>query len=71
IFGGITRCDDVANGIVQATSAFPLKVPMVIRLTGTNEKEAMAILTKAGYSAGTDMDDAVKAAVALASGRAA
>ena len=71
IFGGITRCDDVANGIVQATSAFPLKVPMVIRLTGTNEKEAMAILQKAGYSAGTDMDDAVKAAVAQAKGRAA
>ena len=71
IFGGITRCDDVANGIVQATSAFPLKVPMVIRLTGTNEKEAMAILQKAGYSAGTDMDDAVKAAVAQATGRAA
>jgi len=71
IFGGITRCDDVANGIVQATSAFPLTVPMVIRLTGTNEKEAMEILTKAGYSAGTDMDDAVKAAVAQAKGRAA
>ena len=71
IFGGITRCDDVANGIVQATSAFPLKVPMVIRLTGTNEKEAMEILKKAGYSAGTDMDDAVKAAVAQAKGRAA
>ncbi|HEX4562003.1 MAG TPA: ADP-forming succinate--CoA ligase subunit beta [Gemmatimonadales bacterium] len=71
IFGGITRCDDVANGIVQATSAFPLKVPMVIRLTGTNEKEAMEILKKAGYSAGTDMDDAVKAAVAQATGRAA
>lgn len=71
IFGGITRCDDVANGIVQATTAFPLKVPMVIRLTGTNEKEAMEILKKAGYSAGTDMDDAVKAAVAQAKGRAA
>ena len=71
IFGGITRCDDVANGIVQATSAFPLKVPMVIRLTGTNEKEALEILKKAGYSAGTDMDQAVKAAVAKAQGRAA
>jgi succinyl-CoA synthetase beta subunit len=71
IFGGITRCDDVANGIVQATSAFPLKVPMVIRLTGTHEKEAMAILKQAGYSAGTDMDEAVKAAVAQAKGRAA
>ena len=71
IFGGITRCDDVANGIVQATSAFPLKVPMVIRLTGTNEKEALEILKHAGYSAGTDMDQAVKAAVARAQGRAA
>jgi len=71
IFGGITRCDDVANGIVQATTAFPLKVPMVIRLTGTNEKEALAILAKAGYSAGTDMDQAVQAAVARAQGRAA
>ncbi|HEY6807428.1 MAG TPA: ADP-forming succinate--CoA ligase subunit beta [Gemmatimonadales bacterium] len=71
IFGGITRCDDVANGIVQATRAFPLKVPMVIRLTGTNEKEAMAILTAAGFTAGTDMDDAVKAAVAQAQGHAA
>ena len=71
IFGGITRCDDVANGIVQATSAFPLKVPMVIRLTGTNEREALEILKRAGYSAGTDMDEAVKAAVAKAQGRAA
>jgi succinyl-CoA synthetase beta subunit len=66
IFGGITRCDDVANGIVQATRAFPLKVPMVIRLTGTNEQEAVAILEAAGFSALTDMDDAVRRAVAAA-----
>ncbi|MDP3910257.1 MAG: succinate--CoA ligase subunit beta, partial [Gemmatimonadales bacterium] len=66
IFGGITRCDDVANGIVQATSQFPLAVPIVIRLTGTNEAEAMQILTRAGFSAGTDMDVAVQQAVALA-----
>ncbi|HEU5319834.1 MAG TPA: hypothetical protein VFX28_03475 [Methylomirabilota bacterium] len=66
IFGGITRCDDVANGIVQATTGFPLRVPMVIRLTGTNEKEAVAILTRAGFSALTDMDQAVQKAVALA-----
>ena len=65
IFGGITRCDDVANGIVLATKQFPLKVPMVIRLTGTNEREAIEILTHAGFSALTDMDDAVKRAVAL------
>jgi succinyl-CoA synthetase beta subunit len=72
IFGGITRCDDVANGIVQATAQFPLKVPIVIRLTGTNEQEAIRILTTAGFSALTDMDEAVKQAVAAAGqGRAA
>jgi succinyl-CoA synthetase beta subunit len=69
IFGGITRCDDVANGIVEATRAFPLKVPMVIRLTGTNEREAVAILEGAGFSALTDMDEAVQRAVAAAGGR--
>ncbi|MBI1966440.1 MAG: ADP-forming succinate--CoA ligase subunit beta [Gemmatimonadetes bacterium] len=71
IFGGITRCDDVANGIVQATRQFPLPVPMVIRLTGTNEQEAVQILTQAGFSALTDMDEAVKQAVAKTQGRAA
>ena len=71
IFGGITRGDDVANGIVEATRQVPLKVPMVIRLTGTNEKEAVQILTKAGYSALTDMDEAVQRAVALARGKTA
>ena len=66
IFGGITRGDDVANGIVQATSQFPIKVPVVIRLTGTNEAQAVEILTKAGFSALTDMDEAVQQAVAKA-----
>ena len=68
IFGGITRGDDVANGIVQATQQFPLKVPIVIRLTGTNEHEGIAILQKAGFSALGDMDEAVKQAVAKAKG---
>jgi succinyl-CoA synthetase beta subunit len=71
IFGGITRCDDVANGIVQATGQFPLKVPIVIRLTGTNEREALQILTQAGFTALTDMDEAVKQAVAQARGKEA
>ena len=71
IFGGITRGDDVANGIVQATREFPLKVPIVIRLTGTNEAEGVKILTAAGFSALTDMDEAVKQAVARAQGKAA
>ena len=71
IFGGITRGDDVANGIAQATQAFPLKVPIVIRLTGTNEKEGIGILERAGFAGLSDMDEAVKQAVAKAKGKAA
>jgi succinyl-CoA synthetase beta subunit len=70
IFGGITRCDDVANGIVTATKSFTVDVPIVIRLTGTNEKEAVAILAGVGMQALTDMDEAVKQAVAAAKGAA-
>ena len=66
IFGGITRTDDVANGIVTATKQNPLTVPLVIRLTGTNEELAMKILQDNGFSASADMDDAVKRAVQLA-----
>ena len=68
IFGGITRTDDVANGIVTALKQNPLKVPLVIRLTGTNEEIALKILKENGMSAMTDMDEAVKKAVALATG---
>jgi len=71
IFGGITRTDDVANGIVTAIRQNPLKVPLVIRLTGTNEEIAVKILKENGLSAMTDMDEAVKKAVALATGKAA
>jgi succinyl-CoA synthetase beta subunit len=66
IFGGITRCDDVANGIVAATKQFTVKVPIVIRLTGTNEQEAVRILEGVGMKAMTDMDEAVKKAVEVA-----
>lgn len=66
IFGGITRCDDVANGIVTATRQLKLNRPIVIRLTGTNEDLAVKILKDAGFSALTDMDEAVKRAVQLA-----
>ena len=68
IFGGITRTDDVANGIVTATKANPLKIPIVIRLTGTNEEIAMKILQENGFTASADMDEAVEKAVALAKG---
>ena len=66
IFGGITRCDDVANGIVAATSQTSFELPLVIRLTGTNEKLAVQILEEAGFSALTDMDEAVEKAVQIA-----
>src|SRR3954454_7482556 len=66
IFGGITRTDDVANGIVAATSQFKVSVPIVIRLTGTNEVEAIRILEGVGMRALSDMDQAVKQVVELA-----
>lgn len=68
IFGGITRCDDVANGIVTATRAFTVNVPIVIRLTGTNEQKAVEILDAVGMKCLTDMDEAVKQAVANVTG---
>ena len=71
IFGGITRTDDVANGIVTATRANPLKVPLVIRLTGTNEELAMKILTDNGFTASKDMDEAVRHVVAIVKGEKA
>ncbi len=63
IFGGITRCDDVANGIVAATKRAPIDRPLVIRLTGTNEEQAVRILKRAGFEALTGMDEAVQEAV--------
>ena len=66
IFGGITRCDDVANGIVEATKRIDIKVPLVIRLTGTNEERGLEILNAAGFSATTSMDEVVQRAVELA-----
>ncbi|MGB1778993.1 MAG: ADP-forming succinate--CoA ligase subunit beta [Longimicrobiales bacterium] len=68
IFGGITRCDDVANGIVEATRRIDIKPPIVIRLTGTNEELGLQILEEAGFSAYTSMDDVVEKAVELAKG---
>jgi succinyl-CoA synthetase beta subunit len=66
IFGGITRCDDVANGIVEATKRIDIKPPIVIRLTGTNEELALKILEDAGFAAMTSMDGVVEKAVELA-----
>ena len=70
IFGGITRTDDVANGIVSAMGQFKVNVPVVIRLTGTNEEQAVRILEGVGMRALSDMDGAVQQAVSLARGAA-
>ena len=50
IFGGIVRCDRVANGVVQAVKELGLEVPVVVRLEGTNAKEAQSILNSSGVS---------------------
>jgi len=63
IFGGITRCDDIANGILAALKQIKIPVPLVIRLTGTNEKEAKALLAQAGLTTFTSMRQAVTEAV--------
>jgi succinyl-CoA synthetase beta subunit len=47
IFGGITRCDEIAKGIVEASQRIELKVPLVVRLDGTNSEEGLAILAEA------------------------
>ncbi len=66
IFGGITRCDDVAKGIVEAAGRIDIRVPLVIRLTGTNEELAREILADAGFEAARSMDEVVESAVRLA-----
>ena len=65
IFGGITRCDDVANGILQAKKTLNIKHPIVARLTGTNEDKAMEILKEAGLIFAKTMDDGAKKAIEL------
>jgi len=66
IFGGITRCDDVANGLVLAIKEVGIDVPMVIRLTGTNSEEAKEILRRANLTAVDSMEEVVQQAVQMA-----
>ena len=63
IFGGITRCDDVATGIVEAVEQLKPGVPIVVRLTGTNEDKARKILKEVGMEASSSMEEAVKMAL--------
>ena len=68
IFGGITRCDEVARGIIAAMKEQPRSVPMVVRLVGTNETEGRQILAEANLMTATSLADAAKKAVAAARG---
>lgn len=64
IFGGITRCDEVAKGIVAVAQEIKPSIPFVIRLSGTNEAEGRALLAQAGYKPVSSMKEAAQAIVA-------
>ncbi len=71
IFGGIVRCDRIANGILEATKLVDVHVPVIVRLDGTNAHEAATILKNANIRniiTATDLEDGAKKAVAAASG---
>jgi succinyl-CoA synthetase beta subunit len=68
IFGGITRGDEVARGIVAALQEFDTRIPMVVRLVGTNAEEGRQILAEAHMITAETLADAAKKAVAAANG---
>ena len=69
IFGGITRCDDVAKGLLEALDIINTDIPIVIRLTGTNEAEGREILKGTHFTVATTMADAGHKAVEISNNR--
>lgn len=65
IFGGITRCDDIASGLLQAFEQLQTSVPVVVRLAGTNEKEARNLLCNSSFHITATMNEATRMAVQL------
>ncbi len=65
VFGGITRCDEVAKGILMALEQVSTKVPMVVRLVGTNEEEGRRLLAEKEMTTATSLLEAAEKAVAL------
>ncbi|MBS3788212.1 ADP-forming succinate--CoA ligase subunit beta [Candidatus Bipolaricaulota bacterium] len=63
IFGGITRCDEIAKGIVKALAEKEADFPLVVRLTGTNEKQGRKILEENGISAAESLDEGAEAVI--------
>ncbi len=70
IFGGITRGDEVAAGLIEARALQSRKVPMVVRIVGTNAAEAARLLEEAKFETAASLDEAAEKAVALAKGAA-
>ncbi|MCG3207032.1 MAG: Succinate--CoA ligase [GDP-forming] subunit beta [Anaerolineae bacterium] len=68
IFGGITRCDEVARGILEALNEVQTNIPMVARLVGTNEEEGRQILAEANFPSASSLGEAAQKAVQLAKG---
>ncbi|MCK5179359.1 MAG: succinate--CoA ligase subunit beta, partial [Candidatus Omnitrophica bacterium] len=68
IFGGITRCDDIAKGILEAKKQMDIPVPLIVRLTGTNEAQAKEILREQDIDTFPTMREAVVKAVGLGQG---
>jgi succinyl-CoA synthetase beta subunit len=66
IFGGITRCDDIARGIVEALGRTDVRVPIVVRLFGTNHEEGLRLLAGTDLVSVSSLADGVRKAVALA-----
>jgi len=69
IFGGITRCDEVAKGILEALKEVPTDVPMVARLVGTNEEEGRALLAQAEMQTASTLFEAADLAVRATAGK--
>jgi succinyl-CoA synthetase beta subunit len=65
IFGGITRCDDVAKGLIAALEQIKISIPIVIRLSGTNSKEGLEILKSANLPTVETMSEAAQKAISL------
>jgi succinyl-CoA synthetase beta subunit len=65
IFGGITRCDDVAKGVIAARDNLKISKPLVVRMTGTREEEGRALLQEAGITPAVSATEAADKIVAL------
>ena len=65
IFGGITRCDDVARGLIIALEQIKTEIPIVVRLSGTNAKEGLEMLKATGLPTVSTMSEAAQKAIEL------